>query len=326
MEPLRPLALAWLLAAAAPEARAEDAIAVAVTSSRPLPAQRIQELLKAAQAAAAQLSALQVRPLQGSEAARACGRDGECWVRMASGARYLFALSVEPFGTVLQVQPLFVDVERRTAKFDRPTAIVPERIQDSVRQLAASSLPAYLRRGWGGLLVEAPPGAEVKADGLRVGTTPLDEPVALTAGTHEVDVLFASGAALLQKARIPEGGRLTVGAAEVSFEAGRRDRGQSDGLELASAGLWSAGAISVAGSLVAGALAITASREARACQAASRDCSDIDAARQALSRAAAYDRTANVLLWGGLALAGCGGGLYAWDFFAQRRAPEPLGR
>jgi hypothetical protein len=84
-------------------------------------------------------------------------------------------------------------------------------------------------------------------------------------------------------------------------------------LRAVSFGLWTAGAVLIAGSLVAGSLARQTGAGQNPCAGDSRSCSTYDTATEHHRQAEAYATTGNALLGTGLVLAAGGVGVFTFD-------------
>lgn len=173
-------------------------------------------------------------------------------------------------------------------------------------------LPPWARKGFGGLRLDALPGAVVKVDGQVVPFAAGDV-LALPAGEHAVDVLHADGRAVLSRVTVEEGarGRLETPPLPDLTTSGGGQR--SFALRGTSYGLWMGGAALLAGSLFAGALGRGTSAGMTPCREDSRACPTIDEALEKNRQAQAYAATANVLLYSGLAFTVAGAGLFTID-------------
>ncbi len=282
-------------------------MAVAVLESHGLSEAQSRTLQRATEVALRELSGFDVR--QARSAKRRCASD-DCLKSAARqlGADWALLLSARS-GAKLSVDGHLVGPEGRVAT-RKADGDAPEAV---VKAIVESLLPPHARKGWGGLDVEAPPGAHVKIDGRTVGRTPM-EAVPVTASVHAVDVLFPSGQAVLQRVSVPEGARLKLplhpadGPTTVVEGEGR-----SRTLRTVSYGLWTAGAMAIAGSLLAGAASRQASSFVRDCRGDERDCTPYAVALERHQQAESYAQTANVLLVAGGALSAAGVGLFAFD-------------
>ncbi len=177
-------------------------------------------------------------------------------------------------------------------------------------------LPAWAKRGWGGLRLDAQKGAVVKLDGRAMAKT---EGLLLSvpAGTHQLDVLYPDGNAVLQRVEVPEGSRTRVDATAPPTVIAASVEGNPV-LRAVSFGLWAAGAVAIAGSLVAGSLSRQAGAGQNSCSGDGRGCSTFDVATERHRQAQAYASTGNVLLGTGAVLATAGAGVFVFDLIKSR--------
>jgi hypothetical protein len=181
-------------------------------------------------------------------------------------------------------------------------------------------LPAWAKRGWGALRLDAQPGAVLKLDGKPVKLKH-GELLSVPAGAHQLDVVYADGNAVLQRVEVPEGSRTRVDVTNPPQVIATAP--ESSGVVRAvSFGLWTGGAVLIAGSLIAGSLARQTGAGQNPCAPDSRTCSTFDVATERHRQAAAYTQTANILLGTGLVLATAGAGVFVFDLVKSRPAPE----
>jgi hypothetical protein len=177
-------------------------------------------------------------------------------------------------------------------------------------------LPAWAKRGWGALRLDAQPGAVVKLDGrpmkLKAG-----EMLSVPAGTHQLDVIYASGDAVLQRVEVPEGSRTRLDVTRPPVVVAAAAEGNAV-LRAVSFGLWTAGAAAIAGSLVAGSLSRQTGVGQNPCSGDSRSCSTFDVATERHRQAQSYASTGNILLGTGLVLATAGAGVFVFDLVRTR--------
>jgi hypothetical protein len=187
-------------------------------------------------------------------------------------------------------------------------------LETAARPALEALLPGWMRKGFGGLRVEAEPGALVKLDGRLAQGKP-NEPQALTAGVHLVDVVFADGRAVLQRVEVTEGQRaqLEVLNQTAAFDTSASATRSTGTLRVVSYATWLAGAAAVAGGLVAGALGRGTAAGLSPCTAQSRDCATLDTVLERNRQAQAYASTGNVLLGVGGGLLAVGAGLFVID-------------
>lgn len=180
-------------------------------------------------------------------------------------------------------------------------------------------LPAWARRGWGALRLDSQVGAVLKLDGKAVKLK-AGELLSVPAGAHQLDVVYVDGNAVLQRVEVPEGSRTRVDVThppEVSVHSAPEPNGV---IRAVSFGLWSAGAVLIAGSLIAGSLARQTGAGQNPCAGTSRACSTLDVATEHHRQAEAYATTGNALLGTGLVLAGAGIGVFTFDLVRSRPA------
>jgi hypothetical protein len=146
------------------------------------------------------------------------------------------------------------------------------------------------------------------------------ELLSVPAGAHQLDVVYADGNAVLQRVEVPEGSRTRVDVThppEVAATAAPEGNGV---IRAVSFGLWSAGAVLIAGSLIAGSLSRQTGAGQNPCAGTSRTCSTFDVATERHRQAEAYAQTGNVLLGTGLVLAAGGIGVFTFDLVRSRPA------
>lgn len=187
-----------------------------------------------------------------------------------------------------------------------------EGFEASVKPVLEALLPGWARKGFGGLQLEAEPGAVVKVDG-RLASAKQGDVFAVPAGVHQVDVVFAEGHAVLQRLQVDEGSRVKVEAVSpAQAVSGRAPQGTST-LRGVSYGVFVAGAAAIAGGLIAGALGRGTAEGLASCQGDKRDCATLDVVQAKQAQAEAYATTGNVMLGVGGGLAATGVGLFIID-------------
>lgn len=177
-------------------------------------------------------------------------------------------------------------------------------------------LPAWAKRGWGALRLDTHPGAVVKLDGRPMGQKP-GEMISVPAGTHQVDVVYPDGNAVLQRVEVPEGRRTRVDVTKPPTVAAAAPEGNGV-VRAVGFGLWTAGAVAIAASLVAGSLARQTGAGQNPCAGSNRSCSTIDVATERQRQAQGYAATGNVLLGTGLVLVTAGAGVFTFDLVRSR--------
>lgn len=216
-----------------------------------------------------------------------------------------------------------LELELRGALYDAGTGVLikktvrggnPDAPEEAVRTLLDALMPRWSRKGQASIAVRAPDNSVVKVDGRRVALVPLGDALPVSAGTHEVDVVFPDGQAVMFHPRLEEGARFAVAVRPsdaLQLVGSRAPRPPA--LRYTSYALWGAGALAIAGSLVAGGLSQSTARELRGCDIDTRNCLRIDEAQRLERRAQRYAGNANVLLVGGLALSAAGAGVFVFD-------------
>ncbi len=304
--------LASLLVAAAPPAAdapvSRGPLSVRVEAEGLAP-QQVQAMQRATHAV---LGALVPWELREDEGAGACA-DEACLMRLA-GEGYAVEVTAGITDRTLEVRAAFADpnsgqIVRKTVRGG--SLQQPEK---ALQLVLDAALPQWTRKGQASVAVKAPQDSVVKVDGRRVALVPLPEPMALPVGVHEIDVLLPTGEAMLVRQRLGEGERLLLSADAVQLGA-TANAGEASARwrRPVAYGLWSAGALAVAGSLVAGGLSQRAGAQLQPCGVGDRDCLRIDQAERAAQRAERYAGAGNALLIGGAVLGASGAGLFVFD-------------
>ena len=215
---------------------------------------------------------------------------------------------------VFELRATFVDVGTGRVSTRMARGGSPDKPDESVALLLDTVLPEWARKGQASVAVSAPADAVVKVDGRRVGLTPLPQPLSLSAGAHEIDVMFASGQGVLWTSRLAEGERLLLEAVPSPALEGLKDPVTRGGaLRPISYGLWTAGAVAVATSLVVGGIVLGTTDDLAGCTDSWRGCKPLDESQRIHRRAESNAQVANVLLYGGAALGLSGAGLFVFD-------------
>ena len=310
------LAFAALLGAS-PAARAET-VAVAIADPSGISEAGQMKLLRAAESVLRDRSGLLVvepppRPAAGAPRRR-CGEDARCVQALAAATRADFALllSLGASESGLAVDGVWMEVKGTRAVQRKVKGVSLDAPEAPLRELVDGLLPPFARRGYGGLLVEAEPGARIKVDGRAVATAPMVDVLPVLVGKHEVDVLLPSGQARLELVSIPAGTRVPL-----RQEAGQEllppvaGKAGLSGLRVASYATWSAGALVLAGSLVAAGLAQRVTNSLPPCTGGPAVC-PLDPRAQQLAG------TGNVLLGVGAGTMALGAGLFAFDLISTK--------
>ncbi|MBX5480607.1 MAG: hypothetical protein IRZ16_01980 [Myxococcaceae bacterium] len=314
------LVTAALLAATPSPEAVERASTMRVLVWAPELAPRQQQALAgAAQKVLAELTAFDVSAPQ---LLKAPCEGAACLGRQTSAeAPFVIALSAAVPSLVLELRGELYDAGtgarvRKTVRGGNPDAP-----QEAVRTLLDALLPKWARKGQASIAVRAPNEAVVKVDGRRVALTPLGDAVGVPAGVHDIDVVFPNGDAVLFRRKLEEGARFT---AQVDPSGALAELQLADtvrrppALRYVSYGLFGAGAVAIAGSLIAGGLARGTAHQLRGCDPADRSCLRIDEANALHARAERYAQTGNVLLVGGAVLGAAGIGVFAFDVAGGR--------
>ena len=281
----------------------------------PLSGVETERMLGVCESVVRELTGLSVvRGLPVSSSSRCGGRE-DCLLAMAreSGTEHMLVVEVVPRRqVVVDVDVAWVDTVLGGVSRRSVTGVPPSTVEKELRATAALVMPAFVRKGWGGVVV--PGGARLRVDGRMTGP---DEVLALTAGPHEVDLLPSSGRAVLFQEEIVEGTRLRLApGGDPGPSAGASETGRGQGVRVASAVTFSLGALAVASALVAGGLSRSALGGLRPCTDTSRDCSSFSEAGPAYARSGSEARVGNVLLGVGAGLTGVGIGLFVFDLLA----------
>ncbi len=192
----------------------------------------------------------------------------------------------------------------------------PEALEPSMRAAAEQVLPGWLRRGFGAMAVQVEGGSVVKVDG-RVVAARNGELVPVPAGVHQVDVVFPSGDAMMQRLEVPEGGRVALDAEATTAVTARASTGPT-ALRYGSYGLVMLGAVTAAAGFVAGALSKGTGRGLTRCDTLdARDCSTLADVLRANTQAQEYAAFGNLLLILGASSAALGISLFVVDALLQ---------
>jgi hypothetical protein len=261
---------------------------------------------------ARELTALTVNPV--AAIARRC-EDEACLRALLTEAQAehgLFLRVTAPRRGLLDVEVAWLNATQGGVNRRRvPGLAVAADLKAALRPVVAGLVPAFVRKGWGGLVVDSD-AARVRVDGRVV--TPSSDVTPVLAGAHEVDLLLPSGQALLSREVVPEGARLRLTPPEESSPLMPGSAARGKGLRAASYVTFSLGALAIAGSLVAGGLSRGAREGIRPCQTpADLSCTPYSEARGAYDKSNRYARTGNVLLGVGGALSTVGVGLFVFD-------------
>lgn len=261
---------------------------------------------RATESALKQVSGLPVAegPAFKKGAPRKCGED--CARDLATslggaGAVLLELRALDPKGERVAVEvQLWLDGARVGLKRGEGTI---EGFEAAVKPVLEALLPGWARKGFGGLRLDVEPGSVVKVDG-RLAAAKVGDVLPVTAGTHQVDVVFAEGHAVLQRVQVDEGARVPLEAlSPAQAVTGKAPKAMS-ALRGVSYGAFVAGAATLAGGLVVGALGKGTAAGLASCQGDKRDCATLEEVQAKQAQAATSADIGNVML-------GVGGGLAA---------------
>lgn len=291
-----------------------QAVAVTVVGAQGLSDAAVQRLQTAAAKALTQVSGLEVGDGPGFKrgAPLACADDCGPEVMRAAGTSGAVLLDARAVGRgsdrVAVALTLYLDGERLGVRRGEGTV---EGFETAARSALEGLLPAWARKGFGGLRLDVEPGSLVKVDG-RVSEAGPGELVALPAGPHYVDVVFPNGSALLQRVEVTAGARsrLVVDAPTLALTTAAPKSGTLRGI---SYGLWVTGAASVAGGLIAGALARGTGADLSPCTGDARGCATLDDVTRRQAQAESWASTGNIFLGVGAGLMALGAGLFVVD-------------
>jgi hypothetical protein len=296
-------------------------ITVAVLDANGVSDASPRRLQRMTEAALRQSSGLAVSegPAWKKGAPKRCGSADDCARDLAAslGSTAAVLLDLKPGEgkgdrVAVEVQ-LWVDGERVGSKKGEGTL---DGFETAVKPVIEGLLPAWARKGFGALQVELEPGAVLKVDGRLVGAKS-GSLVSVVAGTHQVDVVFSGGHALLQRLEVAEGNRVKVEVTSPAQAVNTRRPTGTTVLRGVSYGVFIAGTAAIAGGLVAGALGRGTGRDLSSCMGDNRTCATLDSVLEKQAQAEAYASTGNVLLGIGTGLAITGAGLFVIDVLAN---------
>jgi hypothetical protein len=292
-------------------ASAAERLSVHVLEGGGLGAMEAERVLGTGAELARELTSLTVNPTTGL--ARLCEEEAclRSLLTEAQAEHGLFLRVLAARRGSWDVEVAWVDGSQAGLARRRVPGVAATELKAGLRPAVVALVPPFVRKGWGGLVVEAN-AARLRVDGRILEPSGTVTPV--LAGAHEVDLLLPSGEALLSRELVPEGERLrlTLPTEASPMAPGTSPRGK--GLRAASYVTFSLGALAVAGSLVAGGLSRGAREGIRPCgTGADRSCTPFSEARGAYDKSERYARTGNVLLIAGGALSTVGVGLFVFD-------------
>jgi hypothetical protein len=302
---------------------ASPALKVVVYDAQGVPEVTAKRLLKLADTAAKEVSALEVgegqlakrdAPKKCADAA-VCERDAAA--KAGTPAALLLSARTSHKGLVVEAS-FFLDGEKLTGPELGETEI--DGGPEALKALFETTLPRWARKGYGGVQVFAPAGAVVKVDG-KVFESSRNEIIPVAVGTHQVDVVFATGEAELNQVDVAAGARVRLEPQPPAPSLTRAVAPSESlsALRLTSYGTFMGGALLTASGFVAGALSRSTASGSKPCTATTRDCISLTQAQERSRLAGSYAQTGNVLLGIGLALAVIGAALFVLDlsFFSS---------
>lgn len=213
--------------------------------------------------------------------------------------------------TVIVDAVFWLDGERLAAPKNGDASL--DALDFGLKPLLDAVVPGWMKRGWGGLQLaqEPPSGTVLKLDGRVLNPERKTEVVPVTAGSHQLDLLFPDGRALLQRLEVSEATRMPVG---LSSQAETGPAGGSfSTLRLISYAAWMVGTASLLSAFIFGFVGRTTANGQNPCTPGTRGCVSIDEAQEQSRRSKQYAFTANVLLGTGLAFSLAGAGLFTFD-------------
>lgn len=187
-------------------------------------------------------------------------------------------------------------------------------LDDDLRPVLEAIVPGWMKKGWGGvrLAEEPPPGSVLKLDG-RVLSGKHPDVLPVTAGAHQLDVLFPDGRAVLQRIDVPEASRTRVELGSSAAPEPGATASRFSLLRVLSYSAWMVGAATLLSAFIVGFVGRSTANGQSPCRPDSRACATIDEALEQQRKAAGYASTANVLLGTGLAFSLAGAGLFTFD-------------
>lgn len=274
---------------------------------------------RATEAALKQVSSLPIGegPAYRKGAPKKCGEDcaRELVSSLSGGGAVLLdlrALDGKGEKVAVEVQ-LWLEGEKVGARRGEGTI---EGFEAAVKPALEALLPGWARKGFGGLRLDVEPGAVVKVDG-RVAAARTGEVFPVTAGTHQVDVVFAEGHAVLQRLQVDEGARVPLEALSPAAAVSGKAPKPMSALRGVSYGAFVAGAATLAGGLIVGALGRGTGAGLASCQGDKRDCATLEDVQARQAQSATYSDIGNVMLGVGGGLAGTGVVLFIIDALTE---------
>jgi hypothetical protein len=304
----------WLGAAllsAASLCRADE-VTCLVNEAQGLPDAMVRKVQRATEAALKQLSGFTVveGPAFKKGAPKRCGDDCEAELAHTQPNAVVLDLKADTRTDKLMVSvALWLGGERVGARRAEGTLETPE---VTLKPLLEALLPGWARRGWGGLKVDVEALSALKVDGRLVDAQP-SALVPVTAGAHQVDVVFADGHAVLQRLEVKEGKSTRLEVSAAAPEVGKALKSGISPVRAVSYAAWVVGAGTLASGILAGALSRNTSAGLVPCTPDTRGCATLDSALDKQRQAQSLADTGNVLIGIGAGLAAVGAGLFVVD-------------
>ncbi len=296
-----------------------QSVVPAVLDAQGMPDATVKRLTRAAADSLKALSALKVgdpAPWRKDSPKKNCAStDCQQDVVKAVPSPVVLLLSFKGQGAFITVDAsLWLEGERVAAKSGD---LELDSAEVGFKPVIEAVLPAWARKGWGGLRLDTDAGAVVKLDGRATRYRP-GEVLAVPAGPHQLDVVFADGNAVLQRVDVPEGSRLRVDVAPAQGVVTETSGSGLSTIRAVSYGLFAAGTLAIAGGLVAGTLSRQTGAGQNSCMGDSRSCVTFETAAEKQRQSAGYATTGNVFLGTGLALVATGVGLFVYDAVREK--------
>lgn len=311
----RPLTLLVSCLVSLGAAQAAESVAVVVFASDGVASADAALLEKAAHVALGNLSSFEPKDVEVTADATCAERPG-CLIEMAklSGTDHLLVLVARPSArNTVSLEGVHVTPAGIRFMSEARAGIDPFDADAVLPSVLMGVLPKYGARGFGGLEVRAPADAQVKIDGhLAAGSAPAG-PLPVVAGVHEIDVKLSPERSVLYRQAVAAGERSVLDVKPFSELRAAPVSASGEGLRIASYGVFSAGAVAVAASLVFGGLARSSLNGITSCTGEIRDCSYMEDARSMHARGERFASVGNGLgVLGGILMVS-GGGLFAFD-------------
>jgi hypothetical protein len=208
---------------------------------------------------------------------------------------------------------LFLDGDRIPPSRDVELGDAPD---VAARTLFDGLVPAWMKKGWGAIRLSDEPaqGSVVKVDGRvlpakdrKGGVIPL------TAGAHQLDLVFPDGRAVLQRVEVAEGSRTRVDVEPPAGVAPGAATSAFSAVRLVSYSAWMVGTATLLSAFIVAFVGRQTAVGQSPCRPDTRECSTLSEAMERQRQAAGYASTANVLLALGLVFSGAGAGLFTFD-------------